>query len=262
MFPARADQRVFIGILAVLFAASTALTITWCGTMSTMHGMPMPGGWNMSMMWMRMPGQSWAGSAAAFLGMWLAMMIAMMLLVLAPVLWRHARAISALNPARVGAPIALAGTAYFAVWTLFGAVVFLAGTVLAALEMQLPLLARAVPIASGAIVLIAGGAQFSAWKMHHLACCRTMPVCCEHMRADARAAWRHGLRLGVHCVHCCCGLTAVLLVSGVMDLRAMAFVSAAIAVERLAPVGAHAAKVVGVIVMAAGMLQVVRATLT
>jgi predicted metal-binding membrane protein len=261
MFPARADQRVFIGILAVLFAASAALTITWCGAMSTMPGMPMPGGWDMSMMWMRMPGQSWTSSAAAFLGMWLVMMIAMMLPVLAPVLWRHARAMSVTNPARAGAPIALAGTAYFTVWTLFGAIAFLAGTILAALEMQLPLLARAVPIASGAIVLIAGVAQFSAWKMHHLACCRAMPVCCEGLGADVRAAWRHGLRLGVHCVHCCCGLTAVLLVSGVMDLRAMVFVSAAIALERLAPGGARAAKVIGVIVMAVGMLQVVRATL-
>ena len=40
--------------------------------------------------------------------------------------------------------------------------------------------------------------------------------------ADAGTAWRHGLRLGLHCSHCCAGLTAILLVIGVMDLRAMA----------------------------------------
>ncbi len=39
----------------------------------------MPGGWEMSMMWMAMPGQSIAGAAFTFLIMWLAMMIAMML---------------------------------------------------------------------------------------------------------------------------------------------------------------------------------------
>jgi predicted metal-binding membrane protein len=41
--------------------------------------MEMPGGWTISMMWMRMPGQTWAASATSFLLMWLAMMVAMML---------------------------------------------------------------------------------------------------------------------------------------------------------------------------------------
>lgn len=40
----------------------------------------------------------------------------------------------------------------------------------AAVEMQLPALARAVPIAVGVVVLIAGTRQFTAWKAHHLAC--------------------------------------------------------------------------------------------
>jgi len=30
----------------------------------------MPGGWTMSMAWVRMPGQSWPVAAASFLGMW------------------------------------------------------------------------------------------------------------------------------------------------------------------------------------------------
>jgi len=41
--------------------------------------MTMPGGWMMSMAWMRLPGQSWPGAAASFLGMWIVMMVAMML---------------------------------------------------------------------------------------------------------------------------------------------------------------------------------------
>jgi predicted metal-binding membrane protein len=31
------------------------------------------------MAWMRMPGQTWPGAAASFLGMWVVMMVAMML---------------------------------------------------------------------------------------------------------------------------------------------------------------------------------------
>jgi hypothetical protein len=38
----------------------------------------MPGGWTMSMAWMRMPGQTWPGDAVSFLGIWVVMMVAMM----------------------------------------------------------------------------------------------------------------------------------------------------------------------------------------
>ena len=49
-------ERVFLATNALLFLASAAGTIAWCGSMSV-GGMPMPGGWTMSMAWMRMPGQ-------------------------------------------------------------------------------------------------------------------------------------------------------------------------------------------------------------
>ena len=60
--------------------------------MSAMGEMPMPGGWTMSMAWMRMPGQTWPGAAASFLGMWVVMMVAMMLPSLVPMLWRYRQA--------------------------------------------------------------------------------------------------------------------------------------------------------------------------
>jgi hypothetical protein len=66
----RATQGAFFGVSALLFAVSAALTIVWCASMSAMGGMPMPGGWTMSMAWMRMPGQTWPGAAASFVGMW------------------------------------------------------------------------------------------------------------------------------------------------------------------------------------------------
>ena len=45
----RASQRAFVGVSALVFAASAALTIVWCAPMSAMGEMPMPGGWTMSM---------------------------------------------------------------------------------------------------------------------------------------------------------------------------------------------------------------------
>jgi predicted metal-binding membrane protein len=176
------------------------------------------------------------------------MMVAMMLPVLAPPLWRYRQA---LGTARRGRLVALAGLGYFCVWTALGASIYPIGSGLAALAMWQPAIARAVPFATGMVVLGAGVLQFTAWKMRGLACCRMAP---PPALASAGAAWRHGVRLGVQCCRCCAGPTAVLLVVGVMDWRAMLFVTAAITAERLAPAGESVAKVVGVAGVVLGLL--------
>src|SRR6184192_3214782 len=133
------------------------------------------------------------------------------------------------------------------------------GVALAAIEMRQPALAGAAPIAVGVVVLIAGALQFTAWKVRHLACCRAAPERGRLLPADAGTAWRYGLRLGVHCSCCCFGLMAILLVICVMDLRAMAIVAAAIAVERLAPGGERIARVTGAVAIGAGLFLIAQA---
>src|SRR3989442_8355225 len=189
----RASQQAFFGVSALLFAASAAVTIVWCASMSAMGEMPMPGGWTMSMAWMRMPGQTWRGAAASFLGMWVVMMVAMMLPSLVPMLWRYRQAVGRTRETRLGRLTALVGAGYFFVWTVFGMATFPLGVALAAVEMQQPALARAVPIVVGVVVLIAGSLQLTAWKARHLACCREAPG--RTLPADAGTAWRHGLHL-------------------------------------------------------------------
>jgi len=254
------SQGAFFGVSALLFTASAALTIVWAASMSAMGEMPMPGGWTMSMAWMRMPGQTWLGAAASFLGMWVVMMVAMMLPSLLPTLWRYRQAIGRTGETRLGRLTALVGVGYFFVWTVFGMAAFPLGVALAAIEMQQPALARAVPIAVGVVVLIAGALQFSAWKTRHLASCREAPGRGCIVPADAGTAWRHGLRLGLRCSYCCAGLMATLLAIGVMDLRAMTVVAAAITVERLAPAGERVARAIGVVVVGAGLVLITRAT--
>src|SRR5687768_90975 len=112
----RASQRAFFGVSALLFTASTALTIVWCTSMTAMGEMPMPGGWTMSMAWMRMPGQTWPGAAASFLRMWAVMMVAMMLPSLVPMLCRYRHSLGTTGGARLGRLTALAGVGYFFVW--------------------------------------------------------------------------------------------------------------------------------------------------
>jgi predicted metal-binding membrane protein len=186
---------------------------------------------------MQMPGGTWLGAAASFLGMLVVMMVAMMLPSLVPTLRRY-------HQVGLGRLTALVGVGYFAVWTVFGMVAFLFGAALP----------RATPIAVGVVVLLAGFLQFTAWKARHLACCREAPA-----GERDRTAWQHGLRLGVHCTQCCVGLIVILLVIGVMDLRAMVVVALAITAERLAPAGERVARATGAVVIGAGVFLIVRA---
>jgi predicted metal-binding membrane protein len=259
MASGRTSQRTLFGVSALLFAGSAVLTIIWCASMSAMPVMTMPGGWTMSMKWMTMPDQTWAGAAGAFLGMWVVMMLAMMLPSLVPMLLRYREAITGAGDSHLGWLTVVVSVAYFTVWAVFGMAAFALGVALAAIEMQQPALARAVPIAAGAIVAIAGLVQFTEWKACHLAYCREIPPRGHAMPADAVTAWRHGVRLGLHCAHCCANLMAVLFALGVMDLRAMAVVTAAITGERLLPAGERVARAIGVIVLAVGLVFVARA---
>ena len=133
----RASQRAFFGVSALLFAASAAVTIVWCASMSAMGEMRMPGRGTMSMAWMRMPGQTWPGAAASFLGVWVVMMVAMMLPSSVPMLWRYRQAVGRTGETRLGRLTALVGVGYFFVWTVFGTAAFPLGVALAAIEMWL-----------------------------------------------------------------------------------------------------------------------------
>ncbi len=254
-----APGRGFPVVLTLLFAASAAGTVAWCRSMAAMGGMAMPGGWTMSVAWMRMPGQSWTAAAASFLGMWVLMMVAMMLPSLVPMLRDFRRAVGGAGRARLGWLTLLAGLGYFCVWTLFGLAVYPTGVALAQLAMQQPALARAAPLAVGVAVLLAGALQCSAWKARQLACCRGTPASVLLLPAEAATAWRHGLRLGLQCCRCCLALTAILLVVGVMDLLAMTIVAAAITLERMASAGQRVARVTGGLAIVAGLLLMARA---
>jgi predicted metal-binding membrane protein len=221
--------------------------------------MTLPGGGTMSMMWMRMPGQTWPGAAVSFVCMWVVMMVAMMLPSLVPMLWRYRQIVARTGDTRIGWLTTLVGGGYFFVWTVFGMAAFPLGVALAAIEMQQPALARAVPIVVGVVVLIAGSLQFTAWKARQLSCCREAPGRGRALAAGVATAWRHGLHLGLQCSRCCGGLMVILLVVGVMDLRTMAVVTAAITIERLAPGGERVAQAIGVVAVGIGLLLIGRA---
>jgi predicted metal-binding membrane protein len=153
----------------------------------------------------------------------------------------------------------LVGAGYFFVWTLFGLAAFAIGVALASSEMQQPALARVVPLASGFVVLVAGTIQFTRWKANRLTCCREAQVHGFALAPGVGTALWHGLGLGLDCALCCAGLMVVLLVIGVMDLRTMAGVTAAVSAERLVPGGQRVARAVGSLVVGEGLLLITRA---
>jgi len=120
-----------------------------------------------------------------------------------------------------------------------------------------PMLLRSVAV--GVVILIAGLLQFTGWKAQQLACCRQAAGCSGTIPASVGEAWRQGLRFGLHCSQCCLGLIITLLVVGVMDLRMMAVVAAAITAERFAPERVPVAQIIGVLVTGAGVFIIGRA---
>jgi predicted metal-binding membrane protein len=216
----------------------------------------MHGGPGMAMPWGPMPGHTWLGTAASFLGMWVVMMAAMMLPSFVPLLGRQWRAAGRAGVRNPGRCLAIVAGGYLVVWAAFGLAVFPVGAALSAS----PAWVRAAPIAGGIFVLAAGAFQFSAWKAHHLACFRDAPKSHCAPPADAAAALRYGLHLGLHCCASCLNLTIILLVVGMMDLRAMTAVTAAITLERLAPAGAQIGRAIGAVILLGALLLIARAS--
>lgn len=243
-------DRAFLATCAGAFVVFAVATFAWCGSMG--GGMAMPGGWTMSMAWMRMPGQTWADAAATFMGMWIVMMIAMMLPSLAPMLlrWRPALGDDA-APART----LVVAAGYFLVWTLVGACAYPVGVAIGGAAMRWDAVARVVPLATGVVLVLAGAFQQTVWKRAQLAACVHDVACAAG--PVPQSAWRAGVHMGLACARCCAGWMAVLLATGVMDVGVMTAVAVGITAERWSA-RADVCRATGLLVVALGIVAIVR----
>lgn len=210
-------------------------------------GMEMPGGWTMSMMWMRMPGQSWAESASLFLLMWLVMMIAMMLPSAFPMLL-NCKLASGMS--RTG--VFLAACGYFTVWLIIGSIFYVIGIFWALATMRSSNLSVVTPALTGAVLVLAGIFQFSRWKATGLFHCRD-PIDCATNQDGTLAGWFHGLRQGMYCGICCSGLMVSMMVLGAMNLFVMLLFAAVITIEKLLPNPRYVVRTVGILSIVAGI---------
>ena len=190
-----------------------------------------------------------------FLGLWVAMMAAMMLPSVAPVavLWTRWLTGASAGTGRA-ARMSLFLGGYLLAWAGFGAVAFaaLAGT---------GRLVTASPAAKGlgvAIVSAAGIYQLTIWKDGFLRRCRS-PVGALMSSASVKGRSRDvrvGLRHGVTCVGCCWGLMIVLAAAGVMNLAVMAVLTVVIFTEKLWRYGRPFGQAVALVLVWAGVLAI------
>jgi predicted metal-binding membrane protein len=187
-----------------------------------MGQIPMPGGWSMSAMWLPMCGQSWLGAAAGFTGTWAAMMVPMMLPLAVVPLRRYRAGLD--GAGRAFLLTVAAGLAWAAMWTAAGLPVYLAGAAVARALLDVPALARAMPVMA-AVAGVAGAAwQVAAWRRRPLHPAPPGPPVCA-------AALLYGARLGGHCIRRCAGLTVALLAAGIMERSTMVCAFVLVAAE-------------------------------
>ena len=173
---------------------------------------------------------------AGFLGIWTAMMAAMMLPSTVPLLrLDHAAARSLARSAAISG-------GYLAVWVAFGCVVLLVDVLVD--ERLLGMHGRRL---TAALLALAALYQLSPLKQRCLARCRApLGRLLLSWRDGYAGAVRMGVANGFWCAGCCTGLMVGLLGLGVMSFGWMVLIGTAILVEKVTPIGVAASRVISV----------------
>ena len=238
-YPLPRERNLIIASLLVLAAAGWAL-IVWRSSVSDREVMSPTMGM----------------AAPVFLAIWIAMMVAMMFPTAMPMILTFAR-VQAGKAARDQAtvPVAIFVAGYLLVWIIFGAAAFAVASVGEALaDRSMWLMDSAARI--GGIVLIAAGAyQLSPLKRICLAKCRSpMSWLLNSWRDGPRGAMRMGVEHGTYCLGCCWFLFVILFPLGMMNIAAMALITALIFAEKSLPISRLAVTLAALGLIAYGAL--------
>jgi predicted metal-binding membrane protein len=234
----------FILICFIAFVAGVFAIAYFYHSMN--YEMEMPGGWTMSMMWMRMPDQTWFASTLSFQLMWLAMMVPMMIPSVLPTF---------LKTRRHWASLCYMASGYFAIWLAAGIGIYVFGVTLATAAMKSELFSHAVPLLLGVLLIAAGTIQFTRWKMTHLLRCRSLSGCAVSC-PQHETSFQLGCKQGVACCLCCTAPMTIQLTLGIMNPIVMVIVSIIIAAEKLLPKPGITARLVGLAAIVAGGIMI------
>jgi predicted metal-binding membrane protein len=198
-------------------------------------------------------------SATLFLAIWVAMMVAMMFPSAAPmVLMYNAIARGKRQRGQAYTPTWIFVAGYMIVWALAGVVAYLAALGVDALATRfMPLIDNAARI-GGALLIVAGLYQLSPLKNVCLTACRTpMQFIMTSWREGTGGALRMGMEHGLFCLGCCWLLFVILFPLGMMNIAALALITALIFAEKIAPARFHIPTIAGVALIAYGALVIV-----
>ncbi len=194
-----------------------------------------------------------------FLAMWVAMMIAMMFPSIYPMVLLFARVSKgqATQFDKTQVPTWMFVAGYLVIWTLLGAVMYLASLFLRWIGGQVTWFGEWAFVGSAFGLIGAGLYQLSRWKGVCLNHCRSpLSFILHQWREGGFGAFRMGIDHGAYCVGCCWGLMLVMFVMGLMSLVWMGILTVVIFLEKVSRYGPTLSKVVGgvLIVLGVGIL--------
>ena len=191
--------------------------------------------------------------------MWWLMMVAMMVPSAAPTILLY----GALYRDRgVRGPLEFAA-GYLAIWAVFSLAATAAQGLLAAIGMMSAMYMNLATSYLAAAVLVGAGLyQFTPVKAACLDHCRgPVEALTRHRRTGRAAAFRMGLVHGGYCLGCCWALMALLFVGGVMNIWWIAAITVYVAVEKLAPGGKIASRIMAALLVLAGVVVLLKSTI-
>jgi predicted metal-binding membrane protein len=237
--PLAAQRNAILGLLLVLAAAAWAL-LAWQASDPAMD--------------MAVASPTMGLRAPLFLAIWVAMMAAMMFPAAAPMILTFHR-LQAGKRQRGGTfvPTWVFVAGYMLVWTLAGVAAYAAALAAEAAAASAALSPDTAARIGGALLVAAGLYQLTPLKDLCLSKCRT-PVgfIMTSWREGTAGALRMGLLHGGYCLGCCWLLFAILFPLGLMNIAAMAAVTALVFAEKALPWGRWAARATAAILIAHG----------
>lgn len=149
---------------------------------------------------------------------------------------------------------------YLVVWSIVAAVMATAQWWLSGVGLLDPAGASASYWLTAALLLAAGGYQFSALKHRcQTECERPMTFFWRHWRSGTGGALRMGLRHGAVCVGCCWLLMLLAFVAGAANVWFMLLCAVVMAAEKVPAIGRRISVPLGTALLVAGALMAVAA---